>query len=216
MKGIVFLLLFLTGIILAYLFYEKEKQLTMCEKEMMECDEQMVFSRQRHLISIFNLEISNIKLQTEQLIAKLRRYHELKERWPLLSLEKDEITQLEDDLGLDSGVVPDYDDSAEFTRQICEETSELLSSQVTKLEDALNEKNIEKMRKLQNYMELHISTFLEDQMKRIKKRYKSSKKLHQKGVLYRMLSIVYDHFMPFVANIAETVATNVFKTAISI
>ena len=148
MQGIAFLL-FLAGSIWVCLLYN---EISECEKEITKCDEQLVFSRQRHLISIFNLQISNIQLLTEQLIAKLRRYHELKERWSLSSLEKDEITQLEDDLGLDSGVVPDYDDSVEFTRQICEETSELLSSEVQKLEDALNEKNIDNCKIIWKYI----------------------------------------------------------------
>ena len=154
-------------------------------------------------------------ISTDLYVAQLERYCVLKDRyrWSLSSKEKDELAQLEYDLELDPDEVLNVNSATAIVRQISKEAIKILSSHVEELEDTLHEMDIWKMRQLQKIMNKnYLDTFFERQMKRIKmKLMNSSEELKQRGILYRMSLVFYDHFVPIIIHIGVSVATNVFQ-----
>ena len=117
---------------------------------------------------------------------------------------------------LDPDEVVNVNNATAIVRQISKEALKFLSSHVEELEDALQKMDIGKMRQLQKSMNKnYLDTFFERQMERIKmKLMNSSEELKQRGILYRMALVFYDHFVPTIIHIGVSVATNVFKNMI--
>jgi len=85
-----------------------------------------------------------------------------------------------------------------------------VSTDVEKLEYALHEMDIEKMRELQNDTNTNFNTYFQKRMESVKEEISSSKELKRKGILYQL----YELFMPKITHIAMEVAINIFKNMI--
>ena len=191
------------------------KELIECRRQLTKHKEQMVISYQKNVINIFKLGMCKVQESTDHYVAQLKRYCELKDRWSmtLSSQEEDELSQLEEDFQLEPDQTLDIHSATSVVRQVSKEISDSLSSRVKELEDALHEMDIEKMRQLQKFMnKKYLDAFFKKQMENIKiKLAKSSEELKQRGLLYRISLVLYDHFMPTFTHIVVSVATNVIK-----
>ena len=186
-------------------------------KEIAECEQQMdqeqeiyetraVIRQQIYLISRFKFAKCDWQLQIDQFITKLKRLCELKDMWSLSEQEENELSILESNLQLNVEVW-DFNGIAQILRKFCVKILENLSTDVEKLEYALHEMDIEKMRELQNDMNTNFNTYFQKWMESVKEEISSSKELKGKGILYQL----YELFMPKITHIAMEVAINIFK-----
>lgn len=182
-------------------------------------DKQMVITNQIHLISTFRHEINEAQRSTNQYVANIEKYCELKaidDSWfySLSKQQKDHMHQLRDYLGFSE--IPNVNLATAIVRQVSEQTLNILSLQLEMLEDALGKMDIEKMRELQEVMnKLQLSTFSKIQMERIKSEIIStSRELQAKGVLSQIFSVFYDFLMTIVSDIAMPLATKLLHNMI--
>ena len=185
------------------------------EKRIAEQEQQMAINYQVNLIIKFKLGMYKAQASTDHYVTKLKRYCELNDNLHILlsSQEKDELSQLEDDLELYQNKRLDIKEATSIIRQISKETIKFLSSRVEVLEDTLHEMDIEKMKRLQEYMNKeYLDAFFKRQMERMKMKLQDLlKEVQQRGIMDQIFSVVYDNFIPVVTHIVKLVATNVIK-----
>ena len=144
------------------------------KREIAECEQQMNWEQERYetqtairqqmyLISRFKFAKCDWQLRIDQFITKLKRLCELKDMWSPSEQEKNELSILESSLQLNVEVW-DFDGIAQILRNVSDEILLVLSADVEKLEYALYEMDIEKMRKLQNDMNADFNTYFQKQM----------------------------------------------------
>ena len=203
------------GVILMYLFWNFKLQdrgnLSLQDHEsyerqlaiMQEKERQIVTSNQMKLIDKFRLAKYETQRSTDQYIANIREYFYLKEidnSWFLWlnPQQKFRMYQLEDDLGLgeiDENIV------VNIVKQVSEQTIKKLSTQLEILEDALDEMDINKMKKLQKELnEVHLSTFIDTQTDNMKEKIISTSRelqVRSGGTLWQIASLFY-HVLKFV------------------
>ena len=188
---------------------EYKRQIAMYKK-------QMVINNQVNLISMFRLGSCETQAYFDHYVTKLKRYCELKDSWSfsLSSQEKDELSQLENDLDLHliEGQL-DVKSATAIVRDFSRNISKTFSSWVKVLEVALHKMDIEKMKQLQKDMnKKNVDAIFKTQMERMRKKLlNSSEELKQRGIIYRIALVFYDNFMPTITHIVVSVATNVFK-----
>ena len=180
---------------------------------------QMIINNQVHLINTFRRDMYIAQRSADRYVVSIEEYCELKaidNSWfySLNRQQKDHMHRLRDYLGLDE--IPDVKIATAIVRQVSEQTLKVMSLQLTVLEDALGEMDIEKMRQLQEVMsKVEFSTFSKMQMEYIKSEIIStSRELQARGALYQIFSVFYDFLMAIVSKIAVPMATKLLQNMI--
>ena len=130
---------------------EYKREIAECEQQMDR--EQIIYEKQttiRHqmyLISRFEFAICDWQLRIDQFITNLKRLCELKDKWSLSKQEENELYNLESKLQLNLEVC-DLNEIESILRQFSLEILVILSDKVEKLEYALHEMDIKKMREI--------------------------------------------------------------------
>ena len=183
------------------------------------CDKQMIINNHVHLINTFRRDMYIAQWSADRYVVSIEEYCELKaidNSWfySLNRQQKDHMHRLRDYLGLDE--IPDVKIATAIVRQVSEQMLKVMSLQLTVLEDALGEMDIEKMRQLQEVMsKVEFSTFSKMQMEYVKSEIIStSRELQARGALYQIFSVFYDFLMAIVSKIAVPMATKLLQNMI--
>ena len=186
--------------------YERQMAI-MHEKQRMH-ERQQIINKQTQLIERFEQAIDETERSTHQYVADIKEYCYLKEideswfTW-LSTKEKARMHQLEDNLGLHE--IPDANIAINIVTQVSEQTLMILSSQLEKLQDALDEMDIDKMKCLQRDMsKMQLSTFLRRQTDRMKSKIVSTSRALQKrsgGTFWKLASLFYNVLMTVISKI---------------
>lgn len=182
--------------------YEMQNQIQMAvmrEKQIMR-EREMVINRQRHLVSRLREVMHEIQRSADQYVASITEYCYLKEidnSWfDWLSRQQEaRMYQLENYLGLDE--CPDVNLAVNVVKQTSDKALRALSFKLGELEDALDEMDINKMKKLQKEMNtMELSTFLNRQTDFMKSQLVSTSRALQVksrgGALWQIAALFYN------------------------
>ena len=205
---------------------EHKKQLNEAE---MKCKKQidimkereMVISNQVHLIKRFKVGMDEAQKSMDQYIISIEKYCDLKAKsnsifktYLLSREEEDQMYRLRDYLQLEAYGISDVDlkTATVIVRQSTKETQKILSSLLKKLEDALINKDIGKMKRLQGMSEMESSAVLNSHMEHVKLRIiSSSRELQARGVFDQIFSALYDFLMETMSDIGIPLLKKIFR-----
>ena len=162
-------------------------------------ERETIISNQAHLIKRFRYEMYEAEKSMDQYIANLEKYHELEATsiswFSSLSREDEEyMYRLRDYLELERVSEVNLKAATVIVRQGTEQTLKILSSVLEHLEVALNEIDIDEMKRLQTVLnEMEHSAVLNSQMKYVKSRIINE--LQARGVFYWISSAFYNLIM---------------------
>ena len=199
--------------------HEKQKRY---DREIAMCEKKMIISNHVDVMKSLRLMKCETWRLADQYVYNIKEYQELKaieDSWTgsLTTQQTDRMHQLRYNLGLGENYeIPDVNAVTDTVKQISEETLKVLSFQLEVLEDVLDEMNIKKMTKLQEYETImKFSTFIENQFEEIKLEIiNSSREMQARGVLYKISVVFCDHLLPTISKIAVSVATNIISNII--
>ena len=180
--------------------------------------DERVITNQVHLINAMKEGIDQAKKSTDQYVVKFEKYCELKaidDSWfsSLSAQQKDHMHQLRHYLGLNIDIkVPDVKAATTIVREVSKQLIVILSSQLTMLENALYDMNIEEMKKLQKAINKEqISLFSEVQMESIKSQImsKSTELQARGGLVHQIFSVFYDFLVMVLSKIVMPLTVEV-------
>ena len=179
------------------------------EKQIQDMHErQLVIQKQMDLINAFTQGMHEVQRSTDRYIAGIREYSHLKEKdnsWlsSLSRQEKIHMYQLEELLGINE--VIDVRMSIAIVIQNFEQVERFCSSQLEKLEDALDRMDIDKMKQLQKQInKKHLNAHLQEAAGQIKSEMIStSRALQKSGVLSRIASRFYQSLVAIISKFIE-------------
>ena len=165
-----------------------------------------VISNQINLINAMKEGIDQAKKSTDQYVVNFEEYCELKvidDSWfsSLSEQQKDHMHKLRDHLGLNTDIkIPDVKTATSIVREASKQTIEILSIQLTMLEDALCDMNMEEMKKLQYAINKEqLSVFSEVHMEHIKSQIISkSTELQAQGGVVKQIFLMFIDFLNMV------------------
>ena len=182
-------------------------------------EKQKIIRNQIQLINTFRYKIYETQRSTDQYVASIEKYCELKaidDSWfySLTAQQKHHMHWLRDYLGV--GEIPDVNIATTIVRQVSIQTLKILSVHLETLEDALSKVDIEKMRELQNVMnKIQLSTISKMQMEHIKLEIIStSRELQSRGTLSKIFSTFYDYLIAILSKIALPLAYKLLENMI--
>ena len=183
----------------------------MHEKEVM-LERKLVINKQMHIIEMIRQGINEAHRLRDHHIARLREYSFLKEKsddwfdW-LTTEQNARMNQLENDY-VDFGETLNVNVAMDIVKRDSEKMVTFFSSQLEVLEDALDEMDIEKMKKCQKEMKkqhVHIPSFFQMQTEHIKSNIRSSsnaRALQTRGRLAKVAALFYNIFMTFYSSLS--------------
>ena len=168
----------------------------------------LIIQKQTNLINDLSQIMHELQRSMDQYIADVREYSHLKDiknSW-LSSLSREEqarMYQLEDLLGTDE--VIDVHMNIVIVRQRFENLERFFSTQLSELEDALDNMDIDKMKQLQkNINKKHLSNHLREATGQIKSEMISASRALQKpGRLSRIASSIFQSVVAIISKFME-------------